>query len=114
MTADNRNRLSFGQLGGRHTEEQRFPIERHPDGLHLLINRHVVRDPTGTGIEMVLQGDITPLIGEDVTLGSIKGIRTGHLCPLPTNHLSVSILHLIIIGEGGYRMLGRSQGCCLQ
>ena len=114
MTADNRHRLSFGKLGSRHTEEQRFPIERHPYGLHLLINGHVVRDPTGTGIEMVLQGDITPLIGEDITLGRIKGIRTGHLCPLPSDHLSVSILYLIEIGKRGYRMLGRRQGCCLQ
>ena len=100
MAADNRHRLSFGKLGCRYTEQQRFPIERHPYGLHLLIDCHMVRDTTGTGIKMVLQGDVTPLIREDIALRRVEGIRTGHLGPFLSDDLPFAILYLIIIGKG--------------
>ena len=105
MTADNGHRLSGLQLRRRHAKQDRLAVQRHAQGLDLLVARHMFHRLVGTTVKMILQGNLPPLVSQNVILRRVKVIDTGNGRPFATEHVLISVFHLIIVREGGYRML---------
>ena len=63
---------------------------------------------------MIRQWTITPLVWEDIVLRGIKIVNSGHHIPLLSQHLSISILHLIAIADVRQRMMPADKRCRFQ
>ena len=114
MAAQDGQRLALLQLWSRHTEEDGLAIERHPKHLVLFTAGQAHRRGVGTAVEMILQGNVTPLVRQDITLRRVEMIGTGHTPPFAAQDIALAVFHLIKIGEGSDGVLSRLNSRSLQ
>ena len=106
--------LSRLQLRSGHTEHDGASEEGQSQGFHLLVAASVNSSQVGIAVQMVRQRAVAPLVGKHVILRSVEMIDARHLVPLAAQHLSCSILHLIVIDDMRQRMLTTDEGCRFQ
>ena len=114
MTATDRHHLSRLQLGGRHTEDEGASEQRLLQHAHLFVTPAVDGGEIGIGIQVQGQGTVAPLVGEQIILGSIEGIDTGHHVPLAAQHPALSVGHRVAIDHVRQGVLPAHQCCRLQ
>ena len=97
MAATDGNPLAWLQLGGRHTEDDGAAEQRRTRHLHLTAQCSVTGGLVGSTIQVVGQRTIAPLVWEDIVLRRVEMVDARNLVPFAAQHVTIGVLHLIII-----------------
>ena len=99
MTATDSHRMAGFDLRCRDAENNGAAEQGQAKCLDNFVTTTMNRRQIGIAIEMKRQRTLTPLVRKDIVLRGIEEVNTGHQLPLLPQHVTMFILHLIVIDD---------------